>query len=263
MNITIFYFSGTGNTKWVSTLLKENLEKFDHNINLVSCDRTFEVNKEVSDADIVCIAFPIYASYAPKPIVNLIKNLPIVSNKKLIGISTAGYISGDVLPFTLDTLKSKGYIPQIYENIVVGNNMHLPGLSPLKVTNEKTLKKREAKIKSKISKIVNHINDDKSYLEGKTIFDLFFGLLQRFFSKNFESIAFKGFFADENCTKCKWCINNCPTKNISISGDKITFSDNCILCLRCYNYCPSLAVQSTNKTKNKEKYKRYKAPIKQ
>lgn len=85
-------------------------------------------------------------------------------------------------------------------------------------------------------------------------------MLQRSIGQVHEKLNFKGFISDEECTKCKWCIKNCPTNNIILKDDRIIFEDKCIICMRCYNFCPNKAIQMTNKTKNIARYVRYNGP---
>jgi len=51
------------------------------------------------------------------------------------------------------------------------------------------------------------------------------------------------------CSKCKQCINDCPTGNFTVEKDKqnIIFNDtNCILCGHCIAVCPEDAILYEN-----------------
>ncbi|MGL5352420.1 MAG: EFR1 family ferrodoxin [Clostridium sp.] len=255
--IQIYYFSGTGNTAFVVKKLAKELESLGNVVNIDSCENIKEIN---NDFDVLGIAFPIHSSYAPKVFSELLDKLPKVNNMPLFGIVTCGYIAGDVLRFEGKKLETKGYVPFLYRNILVGNNMHLPKLCPLKVTTKEKLDKRLIKINNQIIDISIKVNNKTKDIRGNNILGKIFGISQRVFGKIHTKHNFKGFEADESCTKCKLCIKNCPTKNIVLKDNKVIFEDKCIVCMRCYNFCPTKSIQMTNKTKNIEKYIRYKGP---
>lgn len=43
--------------------------------------------------------------------------------------------------------------------------------------------------------------------------------------------------------------------------DGVRFLDHCMMCMRCYSFCPQQAVQSTPRTMNLERYRRYQGPL--
>lgn len=258
--ICIFYFSGTGNTAWAVHKLAEKLSALDYEIKLISCEDEIDLSSEVECCDIVGFAFPIHSSFAPKLFQGLLNKLPKCKDKPLIALTTAGYMAGDVLWYTLKSLKSRGYVPIVFSNIIIGNNMHLPVLCPLPVTKPNNLLKKLTKAERKIDKMVNHIEKDKLHIEGTNPVGRLFGIIQRGIASNFESLAFKGFYSDESCTKCGWCIKTCPNNNIQMDNKEVKILGNCMICMRCYSFCPSHSIQMTMKTKNLKKYKRYKGP---
>ena len=255
--IQIYYFSGTGNTAFIVKHLARDLERLGNVVNIDSCENVKDIG---NDFDILGVAFPIHSSYAPKVFSEFLEKLPKVNNIPLFGIITSGYMAGDVLSFEGKKLEEKGYVPFLYRNIIVGNNLHLPRLCPLKVTKKQTLDNRLIKINSQIKDIAIKINNKTKDIKGNNIIGKIFGLSQRSIGKIHEEHNFKGFNSDESCIKCKWCIKNCPTNNIVFKDNKIIFEDKCIVCMRCYNFCPKKAIQMTDKTKNTRKYIRYTGP---
>lgn len=255
--IQIYYFSGTGNTAFIIKNLATELERLGNAVNIDSCEDAKDIS---NDFDVLGVAFPIHSSYAPKVFTEFLEKLPKAHNKPLFGIVTSGYMAGDVLSFEGKKLEEKGYSPFLYRNIILGNNLHLPRLCPLKVTKKQTLDKRVIKINSKIEDIAIKINNKTTDIKGNNIIGKLFGVAQRSIGKIHEERNFKGFNSDESCIKCSWCIKNCPTNNIVFKDNTIMFENRCIVCMRCYNFCPSNAIQMTEKTKDTRKYIRYKGP---
>ncbi len=143
-------------------------------------------------------------------------------------------------------------------NFAIGNNMHLPAISPLKATTTEQLRKRLVKAENKIEKLVELLLSGNKHIEGNGLYGVPMGVLQRVFFAKFEHKVFTKFFADEKCTECGWCVKTCPEDNIELTDKGIVFHDRCIHCLRCYNFCPTEAIQLNEKTKDTDKYKRYK-----
>lgn len=255
--IQIYYFSGTGNTALIVNKVSEGLRLLGNEVKANSCEEHKNIN---DDFDVLGIIFPIHSSYAPQVFSSFLDKLPNNEGTPLFGIVTSGYMAGDVLAFEGEKLEMKGYLPFLYRNIIVGNNLHLPIFCPLKVTKKQRIDKRLIIIESQIDDIVIKINNRTKDIRGNNLLGRVFGILQRNFGKVNEKLNFKGFISDEKCTKCTWCIKNCPTNNIVLKDDKIIFEDRCIICMRCYSFCPNKAIQMTNKTKNIAKYSRYDGP---
>jgi len=260
LKIAIFYFSGTGNTAWAVNQLAEKLLKLDYEVKLLSCEEDFDISLEIDKCDIVGIAFPIHSSFAPKIMQDCLNKFPVDNKKPLIGLVTAGYMAGDVLWYETAPLRKKGYIPRVFCNIRIGNNMHLPKLSPLPVTKPEKLATKLEKADRKIEQMAHYIHEEILHIEGHNLPGKLLGVVQRLVAEKFESVAFTGFYADQTCNRCGLCVSNCPANNIYMEDHEIKFDDNCILCMRCYSYCPNQAIQLNEKTKNTKKYQRYKGP---
>lgn len=231
--------------------------KLDYDVKLLSCYEDLDINFEIDKGDIVGTAFPIHSSFAPRIMQAFIKKFPKCNNKPLFGLATAGYMAGDVLWYEAAPLRKKGYIPRVFCNITIGNNLHLPKISPLPVTKPENLAIKLEKADRKIEQMAHYIHEGSTNIEGNNLPGKLLGVVQRLVAEKFESMAFTGFYADQTCNQCGLCGQNCPVNNIYLEGNEIKFDDNCMLCMRCYSYCPNQAIQMNEKTKNKKKYKRY------
>ena len=113
MKFFVFYFSGTGNTKWAISELKDNIVKKGHECKIHSID-TEIINLEeiINEADTIGFAFPIYGCNIPnimKKYINQFKDILNVNcGKSAFIITTGGYIDG-FGPFSANKiLKSNG-----------------------------------------------------------------------------------------------------------------------------------------------------------
>lgn len=257
--ILLFYFSGTGNTKWVVQKMASHLTALGNKVVLASCEEEVNLGQEVYDAEVIGIAFPIYGSFAPILFQRFLDQLPCFENKPLFALTCAGYAAGDVLWHTVKPLRKKGYVPFLLGNFMMGNNLHLPILSPLHVTGPEKMVRKLRRAHVKVEHLAKLIDKGKTHMEGRDPFGKLLGMSQRGVIEKFVGRCFGG-FSVQSCIQCGWCVKNCPVQNIEFSDSGVKFLNHCMLCMRCYNFCDDKAIQMTHKTKNLEKYKRFKGP---
>ena len=263
MRHCIFYFSGTGNTAWVVKHLAERLTGWGDEVTATSCENVPPADVVLGDCDVLGIAFPVYASFAPSLVRDFMAGLPVVKGLPLFVVTTAGAAAGDTAWYEAKALQNKGYEPFVLANVVVANNLRLPFLSPLPILSQDEMTPRLERALAKIEHLAGWIHNREHHVEGAGLFGRLLGIAQRVSAEPFEAVAFKGFFADGDCTRCGWCVGHCPVHNIEMTDEGVEFLDHCMLCMRCYSFCPGRAIQCTERTKNVKKYPRYSGPERQ
>lgn len=273
MKVVIFYFSGTGNTWWASSVLKSELENLDGTVDMYSLENPLLKNEgfivqEIEKADHVIVGYPIYGSDLPANMNDFIYALPKVSgDKKFSAFCTQAGFSGDGCIFFRKVVEEKGYKFLQSFQIDLTTNFHVAMLpfSLFKPAEGKKLEKIKAKASAKIKKVAGKIAENVEYIEGKRFYQILMGGLQRsFFRRGKKKLPAKFKFSKERCIKCKLCVSTCPTENLVLELEDLDLKrkNNCLLCFRCYNFCPSLAINYGGETKSPEKYKRYMGPVK-
>ncbi|MBD7913200.1 MULTISPECIES: EFR1 family ferrodoxin [Clostridium] len=261
MKIAILYFSGTGNTKWIVDSLSKMLKAENQEVYLYSLNSIFDISSvKVTEVDMIGIAYPTYSSKAPLLVREILQRLPSAEKLPIFYITTTGHIAGDVNLYTHKVMRKKGYKIFLSANFILGNNLHLSSLCQSSAIDLNTGKSRIKILYRKIGNVCARIINLEDYIEGKNIFARIYGTSQRFIGEKLVRNRFKGFYINDKCNRCGWCIRNCPMQNIKNRDEKIIFEDKCILCMKCYNYCPKNAVQASIKTENLKKYKRYIGP---
>jgi ferredoxin/flavodoxin len=260
MKIDIYYFSGTGNTAWVVRRLAEHLTELGDEVAVMSCERVAGSDVNPAACDVIGLAFPVHASFAPSLVRDFVAGLPPAAEKPLFAVTTAGYAAGDTAWYAVRPLRAKGYQPFVLANVLVANNLRLPVLSPLPILSSEQILDKLEQASGKVDRLAGWIHRREHHIEGAGLFGRLMGVSQRLSVGPFEALAFKGFFADETCTRCGWCADHCPVHNIEMTDDGIEFLDHCMLCMRCYSFCPSQAIQSTERTKNIKRFPRYGGP---
>ncbi|EJO5348949.1 EFR1 family ferrodoxin [Clostridium botulinum] len=237
----LFYFSGTGNTKWVADRIESKLCKIDNIIHKVSIENVDEdILNKIHKYDFIIIGTPIYAQMGPKLIQDFINNIPKVKERiKCIIYSTQASSTACETERIHKILYNKGYEVVVKVNIKMTNNYYFSfGKKQDKSEIKSILRNAEEKVDLVIDKFLN----GERCLENISKTKLFLG---RAASKGFNKFIPKvsnHLKSTHNCTKCGMCVRNCPKGNIVFENGGVVFHSNCISCLRCVYICPSNAI---------------------
>jgi ferredoxin len=229
-------------------------------VTTTSCEVISGSDLDPEAIDILGIAFPVHASYAPSLVRDFIDQLSPASDKPCFVVTTAGYAAGDTAWYAAQPLRAKGYSPFLLANVLVANNLRLPLLSPLPIPSEADIARKLVPAAAKVDRLAALIHAQEPHVEGAGLFGRLLGVMQRAGVGPLEALAFKGFYADESCIRCGWCVEHCPVQAITMTEEGVTFLDHCMVCMRCYSFCPVQAIQSTAKTKDTQRWPRYPGP---
>ena len=241
MKVGLLYFSGTGNTKIITDLLRNEfrLKKWDVEILKIENILRRLVSFQVKKYDILGLCYPIHAFNAPKIVFDFIKRLPLSSGKNIFIIRNSGdpLLNGGATSMVRKRLRRRGY-NVIYEQLFI-----MPSNVFMKYDDE--LIKQLYNIAKKKSKIVvDEIISGKIRLQNNS---LPLRAVTYFFSKmesQGASYFGKSLRILRTCNLCNICVDNCPVKNISIKKERIQFGDSCFFCMRCIYICPKRALTS-------------------
>lgn len=275
MKISIFYFSGTGNTWWVTQKIKEIFEEKGHFVELYSIERK-DLNWEIllpiilNDSDFIGVGFPVYGSRIPFIMRDWVKNtLCTFSQKQKKKIQafvydTMAMFSGDT-PLLMKRLLKKGSF-QVKQAINIRTLSNIPQMKSLMTWEKEKQKKIFDNAEKKIRKFVDKIIKNKKWLMRRDPFTRFVAVLQRV-TFIWEENRFRNLFTIDSdiCNLCKICVEYCPVDNLSIEEtiDKpeVKYGPDCIFCMRCFNNCPVNAIIVMKRTRNVEKYRRFRDQI--
>jgi ferredoxin/flavodoxin len=254
MKITILYFSGTGNTAWVVRQMARHLARLGDQVQAFSCEEVAPTDARLLDADVLGIAFPVHASWAPENLRATLEGLPPADGLPLFALACAGYAGGDAAWYAARPLAAKGYAPFLYANVFMPNNLLYPIPGPEQV------QRMLDKAGRKIERLAALIHGQRRHVEGVHPGGWLIGLLQRPLAGPVERWMSRRLFADETCNRCGRCVEHCPVGNIRLVDDGVRFGDDCLLCMRCYHQCPQQAIQWTGMTRNESTFRRYPGP---
>lgn len=237
--IKLYYFSGTGNTKYVSHLLKKHLN--EEATCTVSSIEYYIKNriKPNMDFDIIGIGYPVYAFNAAKIIMDFIKILPEGKDRKVFIYQTAGSDTG--INYAAGKEVMRRLTDKEYE-VISEYIFEMP--SNFMIT------QREGRLKELFKKTNHEVKLAAEWVLNSTPHYLKYGVMTSFVQKlgKLEQLgdyrAGKKFYVKESCDNCGICLRNCPRDNIFKKKGKISFDKDCMLCFRCIYSCPVNAIST-------------------
>lgn len=247
MKIAIFYFSGTNNTAKVIEKYKNCFEQKGHAVTAVKIEDAFDgkgkLKAEVADtaknADIVGIGYPVHAFNAPSIVLNFAKKLPKVGViKRTFVVNT----SGEPLKLNnISSLKLKHILKR--RKLLVTNEYHYCMPYNIIFRHSETMaykmwRTAELSIPIDAYEILRGVQHklDKVFL-GNTIAWI---MRCEHWGGRLNGRQYK---VNDKCVHCLKCVNDCPTRNISVVDGKLKFGKKCLMCMRCAQMCPQDALK--------------------
>jgi len=240
MNILILYFTGTGNTAWLTRKLAGEFSGRGHHCTYIPLEEILhgKTTPIWDDYELFGFGYPIHAMDAPRIVYELLPLLPSGRhNCFLYKNAGSGFALGGSTRRLRLALAQRGWIVKHESFFTMPANMLIPP-SPEKI--RMFLDKALEAIPVTVSQI---LNEDRVLLPDTGLMR-FASLLNRSECHGLPKIS-KCWIASSACIRCGKCVKQCPTGNISLTEDGLEFSDKCVLCLRCWWNCPTRALENT------------------
>lgn len=249
----IYYFSGTGNSRYVAEQLSL--------LTLEEARIITEVNagNEVVAGDSIGFVFPIYSWGVPPIMLDFIDTLPDsfwtdvkVGQLPVWCVMTCGDEVALAPEMLEKRLRNHGVSPESVWSIIMPNNyVLLPGFD---VDSRDVEKKKLSEAPARIREIAKGINQHShavdvvrgSWAWAKT--KLIYPLFRRW------GISPKKWKSTDACVGCGICAKACPVNNITMHDHLPQWGGNCCSCLACYHSCPRHAVAYGEATRRKGQY---------
>ena len=287
----IFYFSGTGNTKWAASKLAsathEDLISIAPYMRADDSSHTLAEPFILKENERLGFVFPVHGWRVPKLVREFIGKMKVQrAESDAAGSQTLSDISGNSasagsLPFTYCVCTAGDSIGLTIENLnqTISQNPSLQALGITEVKSSYSLimpesyvglpfmdvdpKEKEiwkkSKSAQKLSVICEEIFDRK---EG--VSRLVKGPIPWFFTKVvggfFENVLItdKRFHVEKDkCVKCGICANVCPVGDIKGGHGEYPewlHHKDCLTCFTCYHHCPHHAIEFGKQTQKKGQY---------
>jgi len=244
----MFYFSATGNSKYIAELFCEKMCAV-----CCSIEAEADFNKLISAEEVVGFCYPIYGSRVPRLMREFVNtHMHLLKNKKLIIFCTQMGFSGDGARALTDLFPRRQANVIYAEHFLMPNNVCTLSIMPL--AGEKTTQWYLSKSQKKMQKVCGNIRNGKMKKRGFNPGSRALGLIQGVFLPGLERRAATKVWIDDDCTKCCLCVSICPMNNFLCEGGEIKAKGNCMMCYRCINKCPQKAMIVYIRKKTKKQY---------
>ena len=236
MEPMIFYFSGTGNSRWVAQQIAAHTGDSVYDITALKALPPLEGEQRVG------LVFPIYAWGAPEPVRAFVRVLQ-PGGAFTFGVCTCGSEAGlamKKLPLPLDSCYS----------LVMPNN-YIIGSEP---DDPDTIRRKLRTAREEIARLAGEV------LAGQKVYRVTEGAKAGLKSGpvhwGFEHFArtTRPFQVTDACNGCGRCAQHCPAGTITLTAGKPIWGKQCYQCLRCINECPQQAIQYGDATQTRRRY---------
>ena len=234
--MVMFYFSGTGNSKYIAELFCQEMDGACHSIEE---DIDFEALIEASE--VIGFCYPIYASRVPRIMRNFaVRHMDQLEGKKLVIFCTQVLFSGDGARVFTD-LFPREHIEVIYaEHFLMPTNVSNLLIWP--VPGDRGIKKYMVRAQRKMQSVCRDIKDGRAKRRGFHIGSRMLGLMQGVGFPVLEKRANQSLKIRSNCTNCQICVELCPMQNLIYEDGRMGHRHDCTICYRCVNQCPQKAI---------------------
>ena len=248
----IFYFTGTGNTRWAAQQLAEATN--DTLLYIPDELRKGELNYKLKDGERLGFCFPTHGWQPPRIVREFIRKATFVIQQSSIGhlpsyiyaLTTCGDNMGYAMRIFEKELRQKGlhtdarFAIVMPESNVCFSFLHLD-------TDEKARQKVEAaRLRmAHISQVVTERQRDVEELVKGGIPFTYTYIIGGYYNQHL--ITDKKFWVDqEACIQCGLCQKLCPVDDIKGAPPVWQHNERCTNCLTCYHHCPVHAIHWGN-----------------
>ena len=228
----IYYFSGTGNSKYVAQRLAEALSE-------TLCDMA---TTDIRNTDSMTLGFvmPVYYWGIPNIVLDFLKDFRISNKPYIYLIFTCGGSTGAAGKMFEKALGRK--TDAQFSVIMPDTWTPMFDVSD-KAKMEHILDAAEPKIDEIIGKVEKQAKGDFNRHKG-------FTPLTPLVYPSYKKQSTRKFTVSGDCISCGLCEKLCPSGIIKLeNGKPVWTSDKCAFCLGCLHRCPKFAIQFGRKTK--------------
>jgi flavodoxin/NAD-dependent dihydropyrimidine dehydrogenase PreA subunit len=245
MDVTLLYFSKTGNTRKIARSMAAGFMQAGNFVRVISME---EANPaDTLECELIGVGSPTYSSRAPTPVLEFISRLPSLSQVSAFVFATCGGAPGRVLFDLASGLHDKGAI--VVDDFLSRGEVHHPAPHMKGYSKGRPNVEDEDRAKQFAQRLVECFPTDPS-LEGNTRKRERIRLRGRLYSflggsindQRLRMMMPQPQLELERCNRCEWCVSECPVGNM-VMDPFPRVGDACIRCYRCLSGCPQGALQ--------------------
>ncbi|MGH4037813.1 MAG: EFR1 family ferrodoxin [Sphaerochaeta sp.] len=235
----IFYFSATGNSKYVASRISKATG--DEIIAIDHCLKENNLSFKAADNENIGIIVPSYSSELPIIVDEFLEKVHLTRDGSGYNFAVVTFgMNAGATDFCLKKAMNKKALS--LDGIF---SVRFPDTySPIfDVSDKKMVKKRLDEAEPVIDDIINKIKStSKGNFITKNAPHGISSLIHKFMYENKRKT--KKFTVDDSCIGCKLCAQKCPVDAIEMQNNRpVWVKEQCVLCFGCLHRCPQHAIQ--------------------
>lgn len=257
----IFYFSGTGNTRWAARHTAAAIGDTPSDIValLKNSNDDEPLRFDLAEDEALGFFFPVHGWRPPRIVKEFIKRLHVeyADNHYCYVVCTAGDTVGEAEDIFEKDVAARGiHVDSAISLIMPESYVGLPFMDVDKVAKERQKKDVATK---RLEKFVGDIKQRR-----RGIHDIHTGRWPRINSRLIGEAFVRWTITDrpfhvvtDRCIGCGKCTSVCPVEDIRLNNDRHPewlHNGNCLTCFACYHHCPTHAIEFGGRTKKKGQY---------
>lgn len=253
----IFYFSGTGNSRWVARGLAQHLSESTL-VDIAAALRAKQHDFSLQPTEMLGFVFPIHSWGIPPLVRCFVDSLKIsgYAQQRVFGVFTCGDECGYSNIDFKRLMNAKGMECRHIYSVQMPNTYICMSGFKLDTPELETAKMVRAEVDvQRISDALRADSPIQQYHQGRYNF-----LKSRLIYPGFVRFAMdsRPFRVDERCVSCGRCERSCPTGNITLDAqNRPRWERRCVQCLACLHHCPTQAIDYGKHTQGKGRYTRF------
>ncbi len=238
MNILLIYYTGTYNTRYLSSRLEAHLSAHGHTVTQVEV-RFDTMPVRLEEYDLIGIGYPIYGFNAPAPLERYLRSLLIPRGQRFFIYKNSGET------FPMNNASSRGILRRFRRaGALFRGEYHFVMPYNIRFRFERDfVREILAKNEKLLSVLVRNLEHGKVVgIKSSLLYNLgaSFVAVQKI-GGSVNSFLYR--VDKEKCTGCGKCARHCPEANILVVDGEVTFGHRCDMCMRCSFHCPHDAIR--------------------
>jgi flavodoxin/NAD-dependent dihydropyrimidine dehydrogenase PreA subunit len=247
MNITIVYFSQTGQTRKVAEAMADGLRKKKHSVRLSAIQDVDPDN--IKKCDLLGAGSPCFESQAPSAVKTWIRKWPAIQDKPAFVFATSGGAPGLVLYELTRELRKKG--AKVIGGFISRGMVHHPAPCLIGRLPNRPNAKDLSEVRTFALAVDKHLKSGNTDTMPESRLDalkptLGFYQLVGLIAKPFllRILLPKPKLTQSLCNQCQLCAKECPVQSLTLAPYPV-IDGQCIRCYHCQNVCPKKALNES------------------
>lgn len=245
----IFYFSATGNSKYVAKQIAEQLG--DKVCSIIEYAKDHDKVYQLADHECFGIVTPTYAWKLPSVVTDFLNQITMKTSQDnyIFSVATYGTTPGASGACVKHMLKKKGIRMDALYSIIMPDTW-----TPIfDLSNTAKVEQRNKRAEEQISIVIDKIAKRQKGNYMQRSMPYVFGKLSDKTYQNMRKTSH--FHVEYSCIGCGLCEKKCPVNAIKMKdGNPHWEIERCVMCLGCLHRCPKFAIQYRDKTKKHGQY---------